>query len=214
MENRQEIARGSPLTRRQQAVYEHLRARAREYPERSPPSLDELCRELGMRSRGSLHKHIQALIEAGVVEPLRGRRRGIRLRAAATDEPDQLPLLGTIVAGSPLEAVEYPELIEVPGALRSARRCFVLRVRGDSMVEDGVLDGDWIVVEERAHARNGEIVVALIDDAEATLKRIEQRPGDLVLHPANSAMAPLHFSPDRVRIQGAVVGLMRRYPSK
>ena len=87
----------------------------------------------------------------------------------------------------------------------------MLQVRGDSMVEDGILDGDWIVVEPRDQARNGEVVVALVDGAEATVKRLLQRPGEVVLVPANSALAPMHFAPERVIIQGVVVGQMRSY---
>jgi len=84
-------------------------------------------------------------------------------------------------------------------------------VRGDSMIDEGILDGDWVVIEHRDSARNGEIVVALVDGAEATLKRIEQRPGKVVLHPANPAIKPLTYRPDRVQIQGVLVGQMRRY---
>jgi repressor LexA len=99
----------------------------------------------------------------------------------------------------------------VPPALRTQRDCYVLQVRGDSMVDEGILDGDWVVIEQREHARNGEIVVALVDGSDATLKRIEQRPGKVVLHPANAAMKPMTYPPDRVRIQGVLVGQMRRY---
>lgn len=195
------------LTRRQQEILEQLRAQA---SRGGPcPSLDELCRALGLRSRGSLHKHIVALVEAGLVEPLQGRRRGIRLTAA--EDPETLPFLGRIAAGRPIEAVTGDERVAVPPHLRPAGPSYVLQVCGDSMVEDGILDGDWVVVEHREHARNGEVVVALIDGEQATLKRIEQRPGEIVLHPANAAMAPLRFPPERVRIQGVVVGQMRRY---
>ena len=88
---------------------------------------------------------------------------------------------------------------------------FGLRVKGESMIEDGILDGDWVVIEHRDGARNGEIVVALVDGEEATLKRLEQRPGQVVLHPANAALSPMQFSPEHVQIQGVLVGQMRRY---
>ena len=93
-----------------------------------PPTLDEICRGLRLRSRGSLHKHVHALIDAGLVEPIRGRRRGVRLRGGAA--AGEVPLAGTIMAGRPLEAVEVPESFEVPSLLRSDRPCFALRVRG------------------------------------------------------------------------------------
>ncbi|ROR32550.1 transcriptional repressor LexA [Inmirania thermothiophila] len=196
------------LRGRRREILERLLARARAGA--PPPTLDELCAELGLRSRGALHRHVQALVAAGWLEPPRGRP-GLRLSARALAEAEGLPLLGRIAAGRPIEAVADPRRVPVPPALRTARPCYVLEVRGDSMIEDGILDGDWVVVEAREHARNGEVVVALIDGAEATLKRIEQRPGEVVLHPANAAMAPLRYAPERVRIQGVVVGLMRRY---
>jgi repressor LexA len=198
------------LTRRQLEIYDFLRAHLDDFPH--PPTLDELCDALGLSSRGSLHKQIQALVEAGLVEPMNHLRRGIRLMGKeAAAEPDGLPLLGTIAAGRPIEAVANPETVQVPPALRTARDCYVLQVRGDSMIDEGILDGDWVVIEQRDHARNGEIVVALIDGSEATLKRIEQRPGKVILHPSNAAMQSLSYRPDQVQIQGVLVGQMRRY---
>lgn len=200
------------LTRRQQEIYDYLRAHLDDFPH--PPTLDELCDALGLSSRGSLHKQIQALIEAGLVEPMNNLRRGIRL---ADDEPDMgvdadaLPLYGYIAAGRPIEAISNPEMIEVPAQLRTPNPCYVLEVKGDSMIEEGILDGDWVVIEHRDQARNGEIVVALVDGEEATLKRLEARRGEVVLHPANSALEPMRFDADRVRIQGVLVGQMRRY---
>jgi len=198
------------LTRRQLEIYEFLKTHLDDFAH--PPTLDELCDALGLSSRGSLHKQVQALIEAGLVEPMNHLRRGIRL--VATDEPtgpDGLPLLGYIAAGRPIEAVATPQTVQVPPALRTDSDCYVLQVRGDSMIDEGILDGDWVVIEQRDSARNGEIVVALVDGTEATLKRIEQRPGKVILHPANAAMKPLSYAPDRVRIQGVIVGQMRRY---
>jgi repressor LexA len=198
------------LTRRQQEIYEFLKERLDDFPH--PPTLDELCEALGLSSRGSLHKQLQALIEAGLVEPMNHLRRGIRLAATGeAAEPDGLPLLGFIAAGRPIEAVSAPQRVQVPPALRTERDCYVLQVRGDSMIDEGILDGDWVVIEQRDHARNGEIVVALVDGSEATLKRIEQRPGKVVLHPANATMKPLVYMPDQVQVQGVLVGQMRRY---
>jgi repressor LexA len=197
------------LTRRQRELYEWLRDHATAFEH--PPTLDEVCAALGLRSRGSLHKHVQALVEAGLVEPLDGRRRGLRLTPRGGAEGNMLPLLGRIAAGLPIEAIENPESIEVPEHLRGRGTCFVLEVRGDSMIEDGILDGDWVVVERRDAARDGEIVVALVDGEQATLKRIEQRADRCVLHPANGTMEPMSYAPDRVRIQGVVVGQMRAY---
>ncbi len=131
---------------------------------------------LGLRSRGLLHKHVQALIQAGFVAPIAGQHRGIRLFA---DEPtdDGIPFLGKIAAGRPIEALPQLEQIQVPLHLRTDKPCYVLQVVGDSMREAGILDGDYVVIEQRDHARNGEIVVALVRGEEATLKRILQEPG-------------------------------------
>ena len=170
------------LTRRQADVLAWLEEHRRRGGH--PPTFDEICRGLRLRSRGSLHKHVHALIDAGLVEPIRGRRHGVRLREAAA--PGEVPLAGTIVAGRPIEAVEVPESVEVPSLLRSDRPCFALRVRGDSMIGDGILDGDIVIVERREEAREGEIVVALIDGAEATLKRLRSLAGP---PPANRAPA-------------------------
>ena len=200
------------LTRRQQEIFDYLRTHLDEFPH--PPTLDELCDALGLKSRGSLHKQIQALIDAGLVEPMNNLRRGIRLAeemSGITADDEGLPLYGYIAAGRPIEAISNPEIIDVPAQLRTTKACYVLEVRGDSMIEEGILDGDWVVIEHRDQARNGEIVVALVDGEEATLKRLEQRRGEVVLHPANSELSAMHFSPEQVQIQGVLVGQMRRY---
>jgi repressor LexA len=201
------------LTRRQQEIFEYLKTHLERFPH--PPTLDELCEALGLKSRGSLHKQIQALIEAGLVEPMNNLRRGIRLtdqdETTAGDDSESLPLYGYIAAGRPIEAISNAERIDVPSQLRTTNPCYVLEVRGDSMIEDGILDGDWVVIEHREQARNGEVVVALVDGEEATLKRLEQRSNEVVLHPANSNLTAMHFTPDRVQIQGVLVGQMRRY---
>jgi repressor LexA len=206
MHNQQQTA---SLTRRQRAIYDFLREHAEAFPH--PPTLDELCTALGLSSRGSLHKQVQALVDAGLVEPLNGRQRGLRLAEARELKENTLPLLGTIAAGRPIEAVTTPETIEVPAHLRTPRPCYVLRVRGDSMVDAGILDGDYVVVEQCDSARNGEVVVALVDGTAATLKRIEQRPGEVVLHPANPQLSPQRYRPEQVMVQGVLVGQMRTY---
>jgi len=196
------------LTRRQQEIYAYL-LENRDYFDH-PPSHDELCRVLGLSSRGSLHKHIQALIQAGLVEPMDRSQRGIRLVAQAQEE-DGIPFLGTIAAGCPIEAVAQAETMRVPDQLLGSRPCFVLQVSGDSMIEAGILDGDYVVIEQRDSADNGEIVVALVANEDVTLKRIEQKPGRVILHPENAGMKPMTYLPDEVTIQGVLKGLLRRY---
>lgn len=198
------------LTRRQADVLAWLREHGRQGGR--PPVLDEICRGLRLRSRGSLHKHVQALVEAGFVEPIRGKKRGVRLREDASGA--EIPLIGAIAAGRPIEAVEVPEPVEAPAPLRGDGPCFALRVRGDSMVEDGILDGDLVIVERREQARDGEIVVALIDEAEATLKRLRTVAGPppaIELRPANPHLEALRYAPERVRVTGVVTGQMRSY---
>lgn len=197
------------LTRRQQEIYDYLRDHIDGFEH--PPNLDELCAALGLSSRGSLHKHIQALIEAGLLEPMGGQHRGIRLKKISEDWGEGVPLLGTIAAGRPIEALPQPDFINVPDELLTGNHCYVLRVSGDSMIDEGIFDGDYVVIEQRDQARDGEIVVALVDSEEATLKRIEQKPRKVVLHPANANMQSMTYRPEQVRIQGVLVGLMRKY---
>ncbi len=195
------------LTRRQQQIYDYLREHAGEFAH--PPTYDELCAHLGLSSRGSLHKHIQALVEAGVVEPMEGRA-GIRLSEWGREEG--IPHLGAIAAGRPIEALPQPEFLPVPDYLLSDRPCYVLTVKGDSMVDAGIMDGDLVVIEERDTARNGEIVVALINDEEATLKRLlNNDDGSVTLIPENATMQRMVYPAAAVRIQGVLVSLLRRY---
>lgn len=199
----------SHLTRRQQEIYDYLVENLDSFAH--PPTLDELCEALGLSSKGSMHKQILALIDARLVEPMNKMRRGIRLTQQAAATESSLPFLGFIAAGQPIEAIEQHEQIEVPDFLRTSGQCYVLQVKGDSMIEDGIFDGDHIVIEQRNHAKNGEVVVALVEGSDATLKRIEQKKDCVTLHPANSTMEPMKYSPNQVQIQGILVGQMRRY---
>ncbi len=197
------------ITRRQQQIYDFLVEHLDDFA--YPPTLDELCTALGLSSKGSLHKQMQGLIEAGLIEPMNNQRRGIRLTTNQDMDESQLPMFGYIAAGRPIEAIDHQETVQVPESLRTNKPCYVLKIKGDSMIDEGIFDGDYIVVERRSQAKNGEIVVALIDKSEATLKRIEQQPGKVTLHPANADYEPMHYQPDQVDIQGVLVGQMRRY---
>ena len=194
------------LTRRQQEIFDYL-LENQDYFDH-PPSHDELCQALGLSSRGSLHKHIQALIQAGLVEPMDRSHRGLRL-VQQPEEEEGIPFLGTIAAGRPIEAVPQPEVMHVPDELLGRNPCYALKVRGDSMIEAGILDGDYVVIEQRDSANNGDIVVALVRNEEVTLKRIEQKRGEVVLHPANVNMEAMRYSADEVQIQGVLKGLLR-----
>ncbi len=203
------VAFTDKLTRKQQEIYQYLITRSS--TNISAPTLDELCSAFGTKSRGSMHKHIQALVDCGLVEPAQRKQRGIRLTEQMITYGNQLPLVGYIAAGQPVEAIETPETISIPDELIGKGICYVLQVKGDSMIEDGILDGDWVVIEKRNTARNGETVVALIEGRDATLKHIEQRPREVILHPANPNMNSMHYSPDQIEIQGVLVGQMRSY---
>jgi len=204
------------LTRKQQQLFKFLLINQSQFTQ--PPTLDELCMAMGLKSRGSLHKHIQGLITAGLVEAPHRKQRGVRLTQQALQEnqvheheTDGLPLIGAIAAGKPIEAINDISYMMVPEQLKTDQSCYILRVQGDSMIDDGIYDGDWVVIEQRSYARNGEIVVALIDKQEATLKYIEQYPHKTVLIPANKNMQAMHFQPQQVEIQGVLVGQMRSY---
>lgn len=208
------------LTRKQQEVFDFLLANQKKFIQ--SPTLDELCFAMGLKSRGSLHKHIQSLINAGLVEAPNRKQRGVRLTALALKQKrveeivnhtdnGLTPFVGMIAAGTPIEALENISYMSIPEEIKTDSPCYILQVKGDSMIDDGIFDGDWVIIEQRSYARNGEIVVALIDKADATLKYIEQYPHETVLIPANNTMESMRFQPQQVEIQGVLVGQMRSY---
>ncbi len=176
------------------------------------PTLTEIAKAQNLSSLATVHEHLQALARKGVIRRLQGVARGIEvLEKKIRQQEVELPLFGLISAGQPIEP--YPDndaTISIsPFLLSGKSQAFVLEVRGQSMVEDGILDGDYVVLEETDQAKNGDIVVALIDDQIATLKRIYFEKDRVKLAPANSNMKPIYAQ--NVRIQGKVVGLVRRY---
>ncbi|MGH9750760.1 MAG: transcriptional repressor LexA [Candidatus Polarisedimenticolia bacterium] len=174
------------------------------------PTLMEVARRCGLASPATVHKHLRLLEERGLLRR-RGRRR-ILLKPEATARPAvAAPLLGTIAAGRPIDAVEDPSPVSLPAGLLRSGRSFVLRVKGDSMVGEGILDGDYVVVAERPTARLGEIVVALLPGGEATLKTLKRERGRVMLRPANPRHRPIRVRPSDLRIQGVVTALVRRY---
>lgn len=181
------------------------------------PKLKEIADHLGITSRGTVHRYIRALEDDGHITVMRDHARGIKLKDTEPERPDSpedeaaLPLLGRIAAGLPIEAIEHNETINLNDFFVRPGR-FVLRVQGDSMIEDGIFDGDMVIVESSSTARDNEIVVALIDREEATLKRLQNHgDGSITLMPANASMQPFRYSAERVQIQGIVVGQFRTY---
>ncbi len=203
------------LTRKQQEVFDFLVQNQNNFLH--PPTLEELCESLGVKSRGSLHAHIKVLIEANLIKASDRKQRGIRLTEFAkqlsntTYNQGNLPYVGCIAAGKPIEAVENISYMAIPDQLKTQKPCYVLKVKGDSMIEEGIFDGDWVIIEQRSSARNGEIVVALVNKSEATLKFIEQYPHETLLIPANAKMQAMRYKPGQVEIQGVLVGQMRSY---
>jgi repressor LexA len=183
-----------------------------------PPKLKEIGSHLGITSRGTVHRYIRALEDENLIRVSTGRSRGIELiddelaeDKDTSDSDNTLPVAGTIAAGLPIEAIEDQETINLNEFFVRPGR-FVLRVQGDSMIEDGIFDGDMVIMESCQTARDNEIVIALIDQDEATLKRIKNnQDGSISLIPANSSMQPFRYSADRVSIQGRIVGQFRAY---
>ena len=203
----------APLTERQKAILYFFA----EFHERHgyPPTHREICERFGYTSYGTVHKHLRLLRAKGYLEGGQHQKRGLRLateEAPASVTATELPFLGRIAAGRPIEALPGDDLLAVPPHLVQGGqgRHYVLHVVGDSMIGEGIHDGDYVVVRERDQARPGEMVVALVGD-DATLKRIYPEGPMVRLQPANPQLQPLYVPADQVRVQGVVVGLMRRF---
>ena len=175
------------------------------------PTLTEIAQGLGVSSKGSMHKQVQALAEAGAIQLVPGRKRGIQLTEESEHQAMTLPLLGRIAAGHPIEAIPDQDNLNIAEFLLGPGR-FALLVQGDSMIDAGILDGDTVIIRRQDTADDGDIVVALIDGEDATLKRLHHRVGNkLELAPENRNLRPLVFEAHRVRIQGVLVGQLRTY---
>jgi len=203
------------LTKRQHQVLSFLQ----EFMEREGycPSYEEIAAGLKLSSLATVHAHLAKLEKKGCLRRSFNQSRSIELRRMPAKRPgpaslpQSLPLLGRIAAGAPMEAVEGAEEISL-GDIVGNRATFVLEVRGQSMIEDHIMDGDYVMVERREQAEDGQIVVALVDGVEATLKRLyHEKGGMLRLQPANSAMPPIRVAARRVQIQGRVIGVLRKY---
>ena len=174
------------------------------------PTLAEIGDAVGIRSRGTVHRYVEALANKGHLHRSGRSWRGIRLAGEHDRRLTILPLAGRIAAGGPIEAIPDQAEINFSELLLGSDR-YVLQVKGDSMMDAGILDGDLVVVRHTDTADNGDIVVALIDRGEATLKRLRKHGDRVELIPANRALAPMIYPADRVHIQGVVVGQVRLY---
>lgn len=199
----------SQLPPKQKRVYDYIRDRI----ERSggSPTIEEIRRDLSLRSVATVHEHLTTLENRGLIERTRHSPRSIAL-TKHLDEANagrEIPLLGVVAAGQPIVAVLTHERVWVPSAMCGRHtNAFALRVEGDSMAEDHILDGDIIVLEQRQVAESGETVVALIDNTEATVKKFYRADQHIHLKPANAAYKPLILASERVQVQGVVKGIL------
>ncbi len=206
------------LTRRQKEVMDFLSTFIVQHG--YSPSYEEIATGLGLASLATVHKHVQALEAKQYVRRSYNHSRSLEIcERYATEERARrpqaeeaaIPLLGRIAAGAPVEAIPNPETLQFSD-FTGNDRMFALQVRGESMIEDHICNGDFVLVEKTDEVRNGEIVVALVDGSDATLKRYYAEPnGSVRLQPANASMAPIFVDPANLQIQGRVLAIMRKY---
>lgn len=200
-----------PVTTRQKKILDFI-GRYIEANDQAP-TIAEIGKQFNMSSPASVHRIVSDLEREGMIRRIPNVSRGIEIvKEAPLQNDDEIPLLGIVAAGQPIEAILSYEAVRVPGDMRGRERTFALRVRGDSMIEEQIRDGDFIVVESRQTAENGQTVVALIDGSEATVKRFHHGRNYVRLEAANPSYDPIIVKPaDRVRIQGIVIGVIRKY---
>lgn len=208
-----------PLSDRQQQVLDFLTATVNDRG--YPPSVREICEAVGLSSPSTVHSHLSSLVKAGYIRRDPSKPRAIEIlteteveappAAPYTDDRlREVPLVGRIAAGSPILATEDIETVmPLPEELVGSDPVFMLEVRGDSMIDAGILDGDYVVVRRQPDARDGEIIAALVDGEEATVKRLKREGGKVVLIPENPALEPMVFE-DGVEIIGKVVSVLRK----
>ncbi|MBI5154550.1 transcriptional repressor LexA [Candidatus Poribacteria bacterium] len=209
------------LTRRQREVFEFIKT----FIEQNSysPSLDEIAKGMDLSSLATVHKHLANLAEKGLIRRHWNRGRGIEICnelssphmvQMALEACYAIPIRGTVAAGQPLDVAEddLSERLSVPADLiRNADETFVLRVRGDSMIDEGIHEGDFIICERRKEARNGQVVVALVNNYETTVKFFYKEGEQVRLQPANPYMAPIYVKARDIEVQGIVIGLVRKY---
>jgi repressor LexA len=199
------------LTPRQRQVYDFL-CRFIELKHYAP-TIAEIREQFGLSSPATVHQLLLALEREGLISRIPHASRGIEIvKQEGQEQALEIPLLGVVAAGRPIEAVLSNEVISIPADMLGRGRTYALRVRGDSMIEENIADGDYVIVESRQTAANGQVVVALVDGTEATVKCFYREGNQVRLQPANPNYTPIVVTPaDRVSIQGAVVGLIRKY---
>ena len=204
------------------------------------PSYEEMCDELGLKSKSGINRIVKSLEERGYIERLENKARAIApkkypngqtynsdvinfkdkfinkhshsLIKNLNPQKDQIPLLGKIAAGTPIEAISnYGEYLDVPSSFLTSEDCYALYVEGDSMIDEGIFEGDTVIIDKKTNINNGDIIVALIDNEEATLKKFRKKGDSIALEPANKNYKTQIYGPDRIVIQGKMSGLIRSY---
>jgi repressor LexA len=201
-----------PLTKRQREILTYLQSYADENG--YAPSFEEIAGHFNYNSLATVHEHLTNLERKGYIKRSYNESRAIEiLPSDVFPRAIDLPLYGTVAAGAPIEAISHDERISVPEELARKRGDhYVLKVRGNSMIEEQIRDGDFVIVNERKSADNGEMVIALLNGSSATLKRLyREKDGRIRLQPANETMPPLFVHEDDILIQGVVVGVIRKY---
>lgn len=202
------------LYKRQKQILDYIKQYIDKYS--YSPTLGEIAEAMGVSSLATVHEHLQALAQKGVIKKFEGAVRGIEVvdqKISSALAGIELPVLGYIAAGQPIQTYTDPDAtIKVaPSMVSGKKRSYVLQVKGDSMIEDGILDGDYVIIEEQNTALDGDTVVALLDNGLATLKKIFKETNRVRLEPANSSMDPIYVNNGEFKIQGKCVGVIRRF---
>jgi len=199
-----------PLTKRQREILDYLNDFIQQHG--YAPSLEEVGKRFGLSSLATVHKHLTNLQQKGFIKRAWNRSRSVELMPTRmSSRAVELPLLGYVAAGAPIEAIVGSETIDVPESLAGKRDTYVLRVKGDSMIDEQIRDGDYVIVEDRKTAENGETVVALLGGSDVTLKKFYRENGQVRLQPANPAIQAIVVAAHLVQVQGVVIGVMRKY---
>src|SRR3989338_10529456 len=203
------------LYKRQKQILDFIRQYIDKYG--YSPTLGEIAEAMGVHSLATVHEHLQTLTAKGVIKRFDGAVRGIEIvdnKISAVLQGIELPILGYIAAGQPIQTYTDPDatIRVAPSMISGKKRSYVLQVKGDSMIEEGILDGDYVIIEEQNTAHDGDTVVALLDNGLATLKKFYREPNRVRLEPANASMSPIYVDdPDSMKIQGKCVGVIRRF---
>lgn len=200
-----------PLTPRQQSVLDFVRRSFARWG--YAPTIAEICAGLGLSSTATVHKHLKILVDKGHIDALPRRSRGLSVKTqlVSVGHSVEVPMLGRVTAGQPIQMNEIPETVNLPESMIGKGETFVLEVRGESMIDEAIKDGDLVIVEKRSTANNGDMVIACIENEEVTLKRIYREGNRVRLQPSNPAMAPIIIENQDVTIKGIVIGILRKY---